>query len=247
MRIDRRRACAYGAVPALLGAGLVAAYFSGLSVLEEIAAPARQREFGLVENLQNLLLIGMAVIAARAARREPSARMRFAWWAVGLAAVFVLMEEVDWGDHYVAALTGRRLRPGEHFNLHNQGNVTGWTKRVVDTGLALGFVLAPMLSERLPVRARPWLPSPYSFLTVVVALLSSRAGHWLEDAGFPNNGSLRSNISEFREVFVYWLAWLYLAEIAIRRTGLAFRLLVPGQQEAAGEARARAPQPRPPQ
>lgn len=224
MLSDRVRIIRYGILPALTAAALVGAYFSGVPPLMSLVALPGQREYGVLENLQNLLLILIAVRAWRAARREASPRLRIAGRGLALFAVFVLMEEIDWGDHYYATITGEKYLEGELFNLHNKGEVTGWTKRIVDLGVVLGFVIVPLfLRERVPVRLRAWVPDPHSLLTILVGVAASRSAHYLEDHGWPNNEALRSNISEFREVFLYWLAWLYLGEI-VRRRGLASSL-----------------------
>lgn len=213
----------------LTAAALVGAYFSGVRPLMNLVALPGQREYGVLENLQNLFLILIAVRAWRAARREASPRMRLAARGLAVFAVFVLMEELDWGDHYYRSITGQKYIEGELFNLHNKGDVTSWTKRIVDLGVVVGFVLVPVFfRDRLPARLRPWVPDPHSVLTLLAGLVASRSAHWLEDNGWPNNEALRSNISEFREVFLYWLAWLYLGEIVGRR-GLASSL--PESQE----------------
>ena len=212
---------------------LVGMYFSGVQPLQSLVAPRRQREFGLLENLQNLLLVGIALRAWKGGSREASRRARRSARLLALFALFVLMEEIDWGDHYFAAWSGHRIVPGEKFNLHNKGDVTAWSKRIVDLGLVLGFVVAPALGSRVPVRSRPWVPSGYSICTLLVAVGASWTAHTLEDAGWPTNQALRSNISEFREVFVYWLAFLYLGEIAERRGWLA-----PGLHSRGGNAAA---------
>ena len=215
---DRARLIRYGLIPLLTGLTLVAAYFSGVDPLMNLVARRGQREYGAVENLQNLLLILIAVRAWRAAGLETAPRMRYLGRALSVFAVFVLMEELDWGDHYYRSLTGKQYVEGELFNLHNKGEVNEWTKRIVDAGLVIGFALVPLfLASRFPARLQAWIPDRHSVLTLVTSLLVSKTAHLLEDGGWPNNGAFRNNISEFREIFVYWLAWLYLGEIVLRR------------------------------
>lgn len=214
--MDRGRVLLYGVVPLAVGGVLVALYFSGVPRLQTLAAPSHQREYGLVENLQNLLLLAIVACAWRAGGREDTRRARLGWRAVALLALGVVLEEIDYGSHYWRSLTGRG-GPAVNFNLHNQGDLVDWIKRAFDATLFLVFVVAPFALRRLPERWRAWVPSPYSALTVVAALATSKLAHALEDRGWPNNASLRSNISEFREVGTYWLGLLYLNEIAGRR------------------------------
>ncbi len=44
-----------------------------------------------------------------------------------------------------------------------------------------------------------------------------RGAHAMEDAGWPNNQSFNKTISEFREMFTYWVGLLYLWEVSRRR------------------------------
>ncbi len=61
------------------------------------------------------------------------------------------------------------------------------------------------------------VPSGYCALTLVGGFLVSQLAHGLEDVGFRHNGSLLHNVSEFREMFTYWVGVLYLWELARRR------------------------------
>ena len=63
-----------------------------------------------------------------------------------------------------------------------------------------------------------------------MGLLASTVARLLADHGMPNNEGLRSNYSEFRELFLYWLGWLYLGEVISRRE-LASGLLGSPEQE----------------
>ena len=67
---DKRRILIYAVAPTSLSLLFIALYFSGIEILQTIASPASQREFGLIENAQNLLLLSAAVICWRAARLE---------------------------------------------------------------------------------------------------------------------------------------------------------------------------------
>ena len=229
---DKRRLLHYGALPLAFGLAYTALYFSGVGPLQSIASPRHNREFGLLENTQNLLLIMALVTCWRSARAETCTAWR-RLWRVGVVACFVLvMEEIDWGDHYWSALTGSVRPKGEYFNLHNQGNTTDTLKKAVDLGFTLFFALLPLLLRFVPARLRGLVPSPYSVLTLLAGVLVSTLAHELEDRGLPNNGSLKGNISEFRELFTYTVGALYLLEISSRRR------CEPGGQDALKSPRA---------
>ena len=127
------------------------------------------------------------------------------------------MEEIDWGNHYYTALTGKSLTEKENFNIHNQGDLTDWLKRGVDLTFLFGFVLLPLIANRFPAKIRLFFPSLYSALPLLIGFAVSKGAHAMEDAGWPNNQSLHKNISEFREMFTYWVVLLYLWEVSRRR------------------------------
>jgi len=159
----------------------------------------------------------MAVLCAVSARREPSLRGRLAWSAIALLACLVLLEEVDYGMHWYRAWNDIPYDGANNVNLHNTGR---WTKRImilVDTVTVAAFAIAPFLVRYLPPRLRPFVPSAYSVFTLLVIVATGNLARALERNGWHHSGSLTGNFSEFREVFTYWLAFLYLREVSLRR------------------------------
>ena len=177
---DKNRLLLYAVFPSCFTLILIALYFSGIEFLQSITSPATQREFGLIENAQNILLLLSALL----------------YWSL---------------------LTGTHRPSGEYFNIHNQGNITRWLKKMVDGGSVAVFILIPLARKRLPVKIQSLVPDIHSALTLLCGLLTSKLAHALENAGINNNGSLLNNISEFRETFTYWVGLLYLWEVAQRR------------------------------
>ena len=214
---DKRRILLYAVAPTSLSLLLIALYFSGVEILQTITSPASQREFGLIENAQNLLLLSAAVICWRAARLENHNAWRWFWHLGTFACLVIFMEEIDWGDHYRSVLTGTQRPGGGHFNIHNQGNITHWLKQLVDGGSVIFFLLLPLARKKLPVKLQILIPDIHSVLPLLCGLLTSELAHGLEDAGWDNNGSLINNISEFREIITYWVGLLYFWEVARRR------------------------------
>ena len=201
---DKNRLLLYAVFPSCFTLILIALYFSGIEFLQSITSPATQREFGLIENAQNILLL-------------LSNHWKWFWRMGVVASLFLFMEEIDWGDHYWSLLTGTHRPSGEYFNIHNQGNITRWLKKMVDGGSVAVFILIPLARKRLPVKIQSLVPDIHSALTLLCGLLTSKLAHALENAGINNNGSLLNNISEFRETFTYWVGLLYLWEVAQRR------------------------------
>ncbi|MHC4956104.1 MAG: hypothetical protein ACYTGZ_19850 [Planctomycetota bacterium] len=214
--IDRSQVLLYGVAPLTVVSILIAMYFSGVPWMHRFAAPPHQREYGAVENVQNLILLAIIVLTVFRSRRETDRRYRLAWLGIAFFGFLVLMEELDWGYHYYRTLTDQPHRAEDRFNVHNKGTATYWIKFVVDTGLIVWFGVMPVLVRFLPRtlrRIRPYIPSPYSILTLLVMVVTGTVAHHLDDQSPTPPGSLHNNISEFREITTYWLAFLYLRTV----------------------------------
>lgn len=189
----------YGVVPFAISAALQAMYFSGNLVLQRLACPKlpplspdSYREFGLVENVQNLLLLGILATVLAGAVRAGAGRLRLVYGVLALLSVFVLLEEVDYGTHFYAyataesvvgwfepassptfqALLAQADFSAEPFNLHNQGDLTDIIKAVVGVVILGLFVIAPFFERRIQ---NPWLrfflADRFALATVVVMVL----------------------------------------------------------------------------
>jgi len=202
---------------------LLAMAFSGVRILETIVAmpylervalPSR-REFGLLENLQNLLILVTLIVAVRFALRNRVFAARVIFGAIAAVSVFMLLEELDYGLHYYEFLAG--VPPDETAevrNLHNQGISTP-LKSTGDLLLVLGFVVAPLALARV---RHPWIryltPDRYFLLTMLCAFIISRIGHSFEDVAETFN--FDKNIGEFRETVTYYIAMLYVTKLSGR-------------------------------
>ena len=208
----------YLLLPLGVQALLVGLFFSGNRTLAELVAPVANREYGLLENLQNLVLLAMVVSAFKAMGEEVHKGIRLLWGGLGLFAILILLEEVDFGLHYYESLRG--IVPEEKAairNLHNQRGVLDVIKLVVDVGFVLLYVVAPWLAKRFPSSVAVLIPDRRSILVLLVAVAASRAAHWLEDNASTDFGALKGNISEFRELGTYWVALLHVRTVKRRR------------------------------
>ncbi len=222
--MNPKKLAVYVGIPASVSGVLMAMYFSGVRLLESIAvmpyldsvAGNSRREFGLVENLQNLILIAIIFIAVRSAIRSHALFARGVFALIATVTLFLFLEEIDYGLHYYELLASVAPdQAAEVRNFHNVGNRTSQMKRVADVCLVLTFVIAPLPLRRAKA---PWLrflaPDPYLALTLLVGLLTRTIAHALNDQGL--GIGIRSNISEFREVITYYVAFLYVLELSRR-------------------------------
>lgn len=223
-RSVRQNVVLYGAIPLAVSLALIAAYFSGVDSLQNIVSPNldlpnpdANREFGLLENLQNAYLIAIVVIALLAAKRV-GGRVRLVFAGIAVLATFVLLEEIDYGLHYYEIATGvSSYDPGQVRNIHNIGDANRYFKRTGDAVLIVFFGLLPLALRKSGNPAiRAVLPNSWSLLALVVMLAMRSLAHTLQDYGAGNPGTIEKNISEFRELNVYYLGILYVYDIAHR-------------------------------
>ncbi|MGH8529037.1 MAG: hypothetical protein ACRETN_04220 [Nevskiales bacterium] len=221
----------YWVLPALYMSALVALYFSGRPELVDVIAPRvapwdyhGNRELGLLEFSEHLILALIAVIFLRAAW-QPGAHLRRAGCLLlGVGFVLFLLEELDYGLHFYEWWRGEVVFRGAR-NLHNRGDLTQILKVAADTVNVVWFIVLPLLALRLRHRWVSYLAPPLLILsTVAVALGVSETVHTLAKSGFvPLVGdgeprlALHGNLSEFRETTVFYVWLLYVHEVVTRR------------------------------
>ena len=224
--MNRKKIVIYVIIPVALTLTLILAYFSGISWLQHIVSPEiswlqrnSMRELGLLENLQNILLLAIIVILCMAVRKKPHILKKLA--AAFLAAGFTLLflEEIDYGLTFRDFFMHIPWAESEHVrNLHNQGDRTDILKKTLDLGIALYFVLFPLIFAKSKNRfIRYIVPDRHIVLTVISMLILRELAHGLKDAGYGAGGTMQKNLSEFRELMVYYTFMIYIIDMAFLR------------------------------
>lgn len=212
--------CAYLLVPGGLSLALLGAYFYGPGWLREIVAPSYNREFGLLENLQNLFLLAICWTAARTLARAPRSLEGAVMALVLAGAVFLLLEEIDYGVHYYEYLQGLPVGAHRGFrNVHNVGNNSSLIKTASHGVLLLWFAVFPLAlgRSRHPL-VRYFVPPLWLLGTlgcVQAAGALGRALSNLQAGAHP----LSHSMSEFTELITYYLGLLYVLVLSHRRLG----------------------------
>lgn len=220
-------------LPGGLSLLLMAMYFSGNAHLQNVVAPTIEnvplfsaREFGALEILQNILLLCIIFYLVRCLLASRDVWVKLVIILLVLISVFTLLEEIDYGAHFFEYFTGEYGSLEQETwdrNWHNRTGSTGvqnvsYLKLAAKVGLLAGFVLAPLLlsSVRIPF-IRLLVPSRWMIATVVLIVLMSSLAHALDDAGYAvigdSPGNLYKNVSEFRELNMYYLFLLYVASL----------------------------------
>ncbi len=208
-------------IPAVGSAILIAAYFSGIGWLQAIVSPPINREYGLLENLQLLLLLGIALAAAYGVIIKKHRTEKWIMAVILAGSIFMFLEEADYGLHYFYLLTGNPLDDSQakiFINLHNIGEASPKFKLVGDLTLIVFFIIFPLLFARSRNSFLRYLtPNRLFILNIILMFIVSRVAHYLEDGGIGGIGSLHGRISEFRELLTYYAFAIYFYGLIFRR------------------------------
>jgi len=205
--------------PTMVVGLMVYMYFSGIEWMQTLVAPRKNREFGLLENLQNVILILAAVVAAQGIRRKTLMLEKIAFFIVLLGSVFLLLEELDYGIHFMELLRGETIKVDIR-NLHNlnDSRYLPLIDLIVFSILILFFCIYPLAARR---SSNPWVrylaPEFYSIGTVVSMVAVFQIAYFIYTQDVPHNLSLNSNTTEFDEVFVYYIFFIYFFELVYKR------------------------------
>ena len=228
-------------VPSIITLFCMGLYFSGKTSLQQIILPpipwlpeASWRELGLLEGLQDLSLLLILLLSLAVLRLGENWIERVLIVGLTCVSLFVFLEEADYGLKYYELVSRSEVHI-EQRNWHNEMDGdeerVKLFKQISDTGLAVCFLILPLLfCRRRNNGPLSLLPSAWFAVSAGLAIGLSRLAHWFHDLGFDQiggaEGGLTGNISEFREWFVYYLVLLYLLQLLAQRTA------VPGQKDS---------------
>ena len=218
-------------IPACINLLLIGLYFSGDQMAQYLVAPRIEwlnkrswREFGVLEQLQNLFLLAIILLfLLQVLRREPVLERMF-FFAGSLLMTFLFLEEVDYGLHFYEYSLGYSIDAEQvSRNFHNNEDLgfslTDLLKRTTDSVMFVWFILVPLLSAK--IRLGPLqsiVPSRWFVPGFCVILGFSELAHYLDDGNLDMidglKGALVDNISEFRETSNYYFYLLYALQLA---------------------------------
>jgi hypothetical protein len=190
-------------------------YFQGPDWLQELAASSNNREFGLVENTQNVLLILTNYVALRLLMIRHSGWVKLAYMLIFLTALFVFLEEIDYGHHYINYINNAgadQLRVNH--NLHNIPDVNNHLRLFFYCLIAIFIIILPYFSSsRLPSLLNHFASDIRLQLTVLAFLVISKVAGIFNDLSNFTNMALHGNISEFEELPLYYLFLIYVYKL----------------------------------
>ncbi len=221
----------YILAPSTISLLLMAMFFSGNDTLQSIIVPTMPeldsnswREFGLLENIQHLYIVLIFIFCLHAIKLKARRIEKTAAAFMAIFALFILLEEIDYGLHYYEWAYGipseERI---ETRNLHNSSKeVLQNIRRTVDIGMALFFLVLPLIADRIhSPMVRYLAPNRWLLGTALCIIALSEVSHSWDDYFLAlHDGAqhkLHKNISEFREVSVYYIFLLYFWELVYRK------------------------------
>ncbi len=177
------------------------------------------RELGLIESLQHLLLVACLTLILRSFFYKPAYRPLKACLAV--LVCWVLLEEIDYGYHYVTTLSGApRWR---HLNIHNYVDNFNYNLSWVAYFCSWLFSLASAIPKTSRMW-RDWFPHR-SFILTGPAFLSIHhlfnrviLGSLRPFGRHPLSGSIGNSPREFAELYAYLIVTLYLIYLSRGRS-----------------------------
>jgi len=219
----------YGAIPFSVLGALVAMYYSDVALLRRVVSPDfswipldSRREFGVLESLQNLLLIGLVVVAVAGLRRKRLLWERLGLWMLLFGSVFMLLEETDYGLQYALlfpsdAATHEGI--AGYFNIHRIGYTQTVLQHVAWFGMLTFFgAFAIAFAKSGSPLLRYIAPDRFSVLTILVVTALQELIWRLGDLVPVSHGSLSGREIEFTELGIYYLILLYAVDVVFWRT-----------------------------
>jgi len=223
--MNRRYIILYIVIPIVVVFPMILAGASGIGWLQDLIAVRNAQEFGILENLQNLVLILALLLLLQQAFRHTDKREKAFLLMLAGGTLFLFLEEIDYGLHHYEYLRGippeewREVR-----NIHNRGadsgvHLTARLKLVCDLGLAFICIILPLCRSKFRNRWFLYLTPPHFYFaaSLVVMVLLSKTAHVLRYFAGNTWQIMRGNTSEFRELIIYYLFLLYIYELTHTR------------------------------
>ncbi len=214
----------YWILPVIVLIPCILIFFYNPGGLSKFIAPEFNREFGILENLQLVLLTGAFIVALRGIRVKRQKAEKLACKLLAIGAVFLFLEEIDYGLHYYEYIIGKTKAEVDYQiavqhqvrNIHNIGKMNSIIKFLVYLCIAVLFVVMPLLPKKFLHKHR-WIeyfsPSRYFIGTAMAMLILNQVVQYLNTIFYDQNIALAGNASEFEEVMIYYICLLYLWEM----------------------------------
>ncbi len=185
MKINNKQIYFFFIIPFFINLILLGFYFSGIKSLQQIIAPTISflhfhswREFGLLEQLQNIYLISIFCLFFHSCITRQDKKEKIFFFVLASLFLFLFLEEIDYGLHIYEFITGQSSAL-ENRNWHNQQNGkhdnVHFLKLLVDIITILWFVVLPLLADKIKIPIiKCLIPTRYFVASFILIFLLSR-------------------------------------------------------------------------
>ena len=212
----------YWILPLLVLTPLLIMYFSGVHWAQELVCPSVNREFGIVENIQLLILLLIIIYSVIAVKKKKYIIEKIAFIFLTIISIFIFLEEIDYGLHYVKYFTGQThslfLSLSGRSNVHNIGNTATKMKHVIYPFMGLLFVVAPLIKGKIKSKFFQYIiPHKGIILTAFLTILAHFVPKFLVNWNIFDDGGFGINLVEFSETMIYYVFFVYLYELIFEK------------------------------
>jgi len=184
----------------------------------EFIAPKENWEWGILENLQLAIILGILILSLYAFLNKKDQIQKWGFFLVSLFTIFVFLEEIDYGAHFVELIRGSNDSYLSKYtglrNIHNQGNNAKLFKRSVYLVMALLFIVGPHLETKINNRYLSYLLlKPRITIIAVMAIFVDLLPRFIIKLEIRQDGGLGVNIGEFSEIIVYYIFFVYIIQL----------------------------------
>jgi len=193
-------------------------YFSEVPVLVNFIAPKENREWGILENLQLVIIFCIFLLSIYGSFKKARLLQKLGFCFVAFFAIFIFLEEMSYGVHLSQLLGGSEETYLSKYipnnGIHSQGNNALLFKRTVKIIMALIFVIAPFFKSKIKnPYIRYVIPLPQILILAFLTLLVEYVPRLIVAFELRKDGGLGRNIAEFSEVMVYYIFLIYLIQL----------------------------------
>lgn len=221
----------YFFIPVFLFTVFSVLYITGGDEVREVIAPQFNREFGVLENMQNLMLIaaiGYSIFIYF--RMDIITKLeRMVILGLGFLGLLILLEETDYGMHFYDFLMGRpifsssiRFRGMYLRNLHNISFLIEIFRFFKGTLFWCAFCLFVFFfknKQEFSLIPKKWIIFPILFACFLPPILF----FFKIDGLNPERYHRSQMISELNEMLLYYTFFLYLYEFKKMKTHIYAR------------------------